>query len=186
MADQRDAMARLLLERDVANFLYHEAEVLDERRYEEWLDLLAEDVRYWMPIRRNVKLGELEREFTREGQDVNWFDEGKDTLNRRVRQIQTGIHWAEEPVSRISHLVSNVRLVEATPSFTEPREVTARCRFLIYRNRVETETDILVGKREDVLRRPNDSKDRDDWRIARRTILLDQNVLLSKNLTFFF
>ena len=59
MADQREAMAQLLLERGVANFLYHEAEVLDERRYEEWLDLLTDDVRYWMPIRRNVKLGEL-------------------------------------------------------------------------------------------------------------------------------
>jgi 3-phenylpropionate/cinnamic acid dioxygenase small subunit len=84
-------------------------------------------------------------------------------------------------VSRISHLVSNVQLVEAMPSFAEPKEVTVRCRFLIYRNRVETETDILVGKREDVLRRIGE-----EWRIARRKILLDQNVLLSKNLTFFF
>ncbi len=61
------------------------------------------------------------------------------------------------------------------------REVAVKCRFLIYRNRVETETDILVGKREDLLRREGD-----DWRIARRKIILDQNVLLSKNLTFFF
>jgi 3-phenylpropionate/cinnamic acid dioxygenase small subunit len=74
-----------------------------------------------------------------------------------------------------------VQLIEAMPSAAEPREVTTRCRFLVYRNRVETETDILVGKREDVLRREGD-----EWRIARRTILLDQNVLLSKNLTFFF
>jgi 3-phenylpropionate/cinnamic acid dioxygenase small subunit len=125
--------------------------------------------------------GEEEHEFTRVGQDIAWFDEGKDTLTRRVRQIQTGIHWAEEPVSRISPLVSNVRLIVATPSLTEPREVTARCRFLIYRNRVETETDILVGKREDLLRRAGPG-----WQIAHRKILLDQNVLLSKNLTFFF
>ena len=69
----------MLLKHQVEEFLYHEAEVLDERRYEEWLDLLADDVRYWMPMRRNVKFGELEREFTREGQDINWFDEGKDT-----------------------------------------------------------------------------------------------------------
>jgi 3-phenylpropionate/cinnamic acid dioxygenase small subunit len=93
----------------------------------------------------------------------------------------TGIHWAEEPVSRISHLVSNVQLVEATPSVADPQEVTVKCRFLIYRNRVETETDILVGKREDLLRRGGDG-----WQIARRKIVLDQNVLLSKNLTFFF
>ena len=119
--------------------------------------------------------------FTRAGQDINWFDEGKETLTRRVKQILTGMHWAEEPVSRISHMVSNVRLIEVNPSAAEPAEVTVRCRFLIYRNRVETETDILVGKREDLLRR-----DGEEWRIARRTILLDQNVLLSKNLTFFF
>jgi 3-phenylpropionate/cinnamic acid dioxygenase small subunit len=44
-----------------------------------------------------VKYGEEEREFTRSTTDINWFDEGKDTLSRRVKQIQTGIHWAEEP-----------------------------------------------------------------------------------------
>ena len=181
MSDKDDRVARLLLSHEVAEFLYREAELLDERRYDEWLALLADDLRYWMPMRRNVKYGEEQREFTREGQDIAWFDEGKDTLVRRVKQIQTGIHWAEEPVSRISHLVTNVQIVEATPSVSEAREVTARCRFLIYRNRVETETDILVGKREDVLRSESDG-----WRIARRKIVLDQNVLLSKNLTFFF
>jgi 3-phenylpropionate/cinnamic acid dioxygenase small subunit len=67
------------------------------------------------------------------------------------------------------------------PSAAEPAEVSVKCRFLVYRNRVETETDILVGKREDLLRRAEG-----EWRIARRKILLDQNVLLSKNLTFFF
>ena len=56
-----------------------------------------------------------------------------------------------------------------------------KSRFLIYRNRVETETDLLVGKREDTLRRDGES-----WLIARRKIVLDQNVLMTKNLTFFF
>jgi 3-phenylpropionate/cinnamic acid dioxygenase small subunit len=62
-----------------------------------------------------------------------------------------------------------------------PREVSVKSRFLIYRNRVETETDLLVGKREDTVRR-----DGSGWLIARRKIILDQNVLLTKNLTFFF
>jgi 3-phenylpropionate/cinnamic acid dioxygenase small subunit len=181
MTESDARITRLLLTQEVTEFLYREAELLDERRYDEWLALLADDLRYWMPMRRNVKYGEEQREFTREGQDIAWFDEGKDTLTRRVKQIQTGIHWAEEPVSRISHLVTNVQIVEATPSVAEAREVTTRCRFLIYRNRVETETDILVGKREDVLRSESEG-----WRIARRKIILDQNVLLSKNLTFFF
>jgi 3-phenylpropionate/cinnamic acid dioxygenase small subunit len=181
MTDQDDLITRLLLQQEIEEFLYREADLLDERRYEDWLALVAEDVRYWMPMRRNVKVGEAEREFTRAGQDINWFDEGKETLTRRVMQILTGMHWAEEPVSRISHMVSNVRLLEVNPSIAEPAEVTIRCRFLIYRNRVETETDILVGKREDVLRRADGQ-----WQIARRKIVLDQNVLLTKNLTFFF
>lgn len=181
MSDRETRITRLLLGQEIADFLYREAELLDERRYGAWLDLLADDIRYWMPMRRNIKFGEDEREFTRERTDIAWFDEGKDTLTRRVRQIETGIHWAEEPQSRISHLVSNVQLVEATPSLDDPDEVTVRCRFLIYRNRVQTETDFLVGKREDRLRRADDG-----WLIARRKIVLDQNVLLSKNLTVFF
>jgi 3-phenylpropionate/cinnamic acid dioxygenase small subunit len=181
IVDNGEQVTRLLLKQEIEEFLYREADLLDERRYAEWLALIAEDVRYWMPMRRNVKVGEAEREFTRAGQDINWFDEGKETLTRRVKQILTGMHWAEEPVSRISHMVSNVRLMEVNPSAAEPAEITVRCRFLIYRNRVETETDFLVGKREDLLRRADVG-----WQIARRKIILDQNVLLTKNLTFFF
>jgi 3-phenylpropionate/cinnamic acid dioxygenase small subunit len=176
-----DRIARLLLTQEIAGFLYNEAEMLDERRHDEWLALLAEDVRYWMPMRRNVKYGDTTREFTLETEDVSWFDEGKDTLTRRVRQIQTGIHWAEEPRSRITHMVSNVQLLTVTPDANAPSQVTVKSRFLIYRNRVETETDLLVGKREDTLRRQDEG-----WLIARRKIILDQNVLLAKNLTFFF
>jgi 3-phenylpropionate/cinnamic acid dioxygenase small subunit len=175
------ALARLLLQREIEEFLYGEAELLDARRFDEWLALFTDDARYWMPMRRNVPHDELAREFTREGSDVNWFDEGKDTLRRRVAQIQTGIHWAEEPPSRICHMVSNVQISKSTPDgAAAPSEVSVRCRFLVYRNRVETETDILVGKREDVLRRVNGG-----WKIARRMVVLDQSVLLAKNLTFF-
>jgi 3-phenylpropionate/cinnamic acid dioxygenase small subunit len=181
MTDRCEDIAYFLLKQQIEEFLYHEAELLDERRYDDWLALLADDVRYWMPMRRNVKFGELEREFTREGQDINWFDEGKDTLTRRVQQILTGVHWAEEPLSRLCHIVSNVQLLRVNPSVLEPAEVTVKCRFLIYRNRVETETDLLVGKREDVLRRADGQ-----WKICQRKVVLDQNVLMTKNLTFFF
>jgi 3-phenylpropionate/cinnamic acid dioxygenase small subunit len=181
MTDWSEDIAHILLKQKLEDFLYHEAELLDERRYEAWLELLADDVRYWMPMRRNVKFGELEREFTREGQDINWFDEGKETLTRRVQQILTGVHWAEEPLSRLCHMISNVQILHVQPSVVEPVEVTVKCRFLIYRNRVETETDILVGKREDVLRRVHGQ-----WQISQRKVILDQSVLLAKNLTFFF
>ena len=181
MTDKNDGLNLLLLKSEIEEFLYREAELLDERCFNEWLDLLTDDVRYWMPMRRNVKFGELDREFTREGQDINWFDEGKQTLTQRVNQILTGVHWAEEPLSRVCHIVSNVRVAKALPSIESPDSVDVKCRFLVYRNRVETETDILLGRREDRLRKIDG-----DWKISQRKVILDQNVLLAKNLTLFF
>ena len=171
------AIERLLLEREIENFLYHEAELLDERRYDEWLELIADDIRYYMPMRRNVKFGHHERENTSEDSEISWFDEGKATLTGRVRQIQTGLHWAEEPVSRVCHMVSNVQVLEV-----QGDQVRAKSRFLVYRNRLQDETDFFIGKREDLLRRDAAT----GWKVARRTIILDQNVLLAKNVTVFF
>lgn len=50
-------------------------------------------------------------------------------------------------------MVSNVQIQGAPADGPPPDEVAVKSRFLIYRNRVETETDVLVGKREDILRR---------------------------------
>jgi 3-phenylpropionate/cinnamic acid dioxygenase small subunit len=181
MAVDQTRIKKLLLQRELEDFLYMEADLLDNRRYEEWLDILAEDIRYWMPLRRNFRFGQESHENSRELEELAWFDENKTTLALRVKQIMTGIHWAEEPPSRISHFVTNVRIIEANPSAGEPSEVKASSRFLIYRNRLQDETDILAGKREDMLRKVDTQ-----WKIARRNIFLDQNVLLSKSLTFFF
>lgn len=176
-----DRIASLLLAEEIRDFLHLEAELLDERRFAEWLDLLSEDIRYWMPITRNVRHDGAALERTRERQDTAWFDEGKETLRQRVAQIATGMHWAEEPRSRTTHMLSNIRIVSATPDARAAEEVEVRSRFLLYRNRVHDETDFFVGKRHDRLRRVEGQ-----WKVARREILLDQTVLLAKNLTSFF
>jgi len=170
------------LKQDVEDFLYAEADLLDQRRFKDWLELLADDIIYFMPIRRNVKFGQHEeKENTRVGEGISWFDEDKWTLTKRVEQILTGVHFAEEPLSRVCHMVSNVQLLEVRPSLEAPAEVVARTRFLVHQNRVEYETYTFVGKKTDVLRRVDDG-----WKIARREIILDQNVLLAKNLSVFF
>ena len=177
MAINEKALERLLLRSEVSDFLYREADLLDERRYEEWLDMLAEDYRYSVPLRMNVHFDDVdELETTRAGSEICWFDEGKETVGQRVQQLMTGKHWAEEPVSRVSHLVSNIRLESV-----ELPEVEVSCRFLVYRNRVADETDFLVGRRHDRVRRTGDSS----WQVCRRELLLDQSVLLAKNLSIF-
>jgi 3-phenylpropionate/cinnamic acid dioxygenase small subunit len=170
------SIERMALHYEISDFLFREADLLDERRYTEWLAMLADDYQYSVPMRMNVKYDDVDSlEQTRAGAEVCWFDEPKDTVEMRVTQLQTGVHWAEEPVSRVSHLVTNIRLDEISLP-----EVEVSCRFLVYRNRVADETDFLVGRRRDRLRKVGD-----DWQVCRRTLLLDQSVLLAKNLSIF-
>lgn len=173
---------RLLLTREVEEFLYYEADLLDQWRYREWLHLTTEDIRYWMPVRRNVQFGNWERERSQELSDLAWFDENRRTLGMRVEQLMTGIHWAVEPLSRISHVISNVRVAGRTV-IDGREELTVRCRFVVYRNHLDDEETLLVGKREDVLRRVGTEADA-ELALARRAIFVDQTVLLAKNLTF--
>ncbi len=173
---REQALERIVLTQEISEFLYAEAELLDERCFDQWLDLFTDDAHYWMPLRQNVQFGEQHRENTSDVDGISWFDEGKATLKSRVDQIKTGLHWAEEPLSRVCHMVSNVQIVNSTSS-----EVAVKSRMLVYRNRLQDETDLFIGKREDVLRKVNGQ-----WKIARRKIILDQNVLLAKNITIFF
>jgi 3-phenylpropionate/cinnamic acid dioxygenase small subunit len=133
-----------------------------------------------MPLARNVRRDDLAKEYSGEF-EAAWFDEGIETLRQRVAQMKTGIHWAEEPPSRVSHLVTNIRIVDAQPSMAEATEVTVSSRFLVYQNRHQTETALFVGRRKDVLTRHEGQ-----WKILRRTVYLAQNVLMSKSLTTFF
>ena len=166
------------LQHEVEQFLYYEAEVLDERRFDEWLELLADDLHYWMPTRRNRARKDMAREFAG-AREAAFFDEDKDSMVRRVRRIDSGMAWAEDPPSRTRHMVSNVRVLP-----TEiPEEFEVRCAYLLYRSRLERDVEIFVGARRDLLRRVDGGV---GWQIARRTIILDQATLLAKNLSVFF
>jgi 3-phenylpropionate/cinnamic acid dioxygenase small subunit len=171
--------AETVLRLELDEFFALESDLLDERRFEEWLDLLCDDVEYRVPIARNVHSAHASSEYLTQPLDVSWMDEGKETLTHRVAQMRTGMHWAEEPVSRTCHLYTNLRIVDVG-SKDGQQTVTTRLKFLVYRNRLRTEEDFLVGKRQDYLVRTDGG-----WRIRRRLVLVDQTVLLSNNLTTF-
>jgi len=164
----------------IQQFLFHEADLLDGQQFNDWLGLLDERSTYRMPLVRNVRRDAVSQEYSGPGETV-WLDVGIETLRQRVAQLNTGIHWVEEPASRISHLVSNIRVLshQAHSDGTETAQV--RSRFLVYQNRLQGEVSLFVGKRNDTL-----IKGPDGWRILAREILLDQNVLLAKALTTFF
>jgi len=172
-----EVIERLVLKDEVEQFIYHEAALMDDRRYEDWVNLMADDIHYFMPIRKNVKFGEWEHENSDPASEISWFDEGKGVFVGRVRQLVSGVHWAEEPVSRIRHIISNVRVTDV-----QGDEITTTDNFFVWHNRLLEEVNLFVGTRTNVLRRDPDT----GFKVAKRTILLDQNVLLAKVVTFFF
>ena len=109
--------------------------------------------------------------------DLGLFDEDIRTLTARVARLDTGMAWAEDPPSRTRHMINNI---EIEPGESE-LEIRVYSNFIVYRSRAETEADFYVGARRDVLRRVDGA-----WQIARRKLILDQNVLLAKNVSIFF
>jgi 3-phenylpropionate/cinnamic acid dioxygenase small subunit len=107
--------------REVEQLLYREARLLDARRFHEWLELLSDDVRYWMPLRtsRYPKASKAinilddsryeEEELSKEG-ELAILDETKATLRRRIERLETGMAWAEDPPSRTRHLITNIEV----------------------------------------------------------------------------
>lgn len=156
---------------------YREAELLDLGRYADWLDLFADDLAYWMPTRTNRLRRQQALSVAAPG-EAAYYDETKQSLAWRIRRFDSGMAWAEDPPSRTRHLITNVRarhVVDAADHYL------VKSNFLVYRNRLEREQNLFAGERTDVLRRVGTA-----LLIARRTILLDQATLLTKNLSTFF
>ena len=170
-----DVQARMLTHFAVQQFYYDEAALLDGRKYRDWLALFTDDIHYWMPVRRTMNSNELENEFTVPGATA-LFDDDKAQLNARIRKLETGYAWSEDPPSRTRHLITNVRVITESDTGLE-----VESNFHHYRTRLESEEDSWLGLRRDLLRR-----DRESFKIARRKIFLEQTLILSKNLSGFF
>ena len=185
-APQAGTLADLQTHFEVEQFYYREADLLDEGRYTGWLDLLAEDLDYWMPTRTNRIRRQQALSVAARG-EAAYYDETKESLAWRIRRFDSGMAWAEDPPSRTRHLVTNVVARHVDPEehvgFTSA-DLEVKAAFLVYRNRLEREENVFAGGRTDVLRRTDGSPG--GFEIARRTVLLDQNILQSKNISTFF
>jgi 3-phenylpropionate/cinnamic acid dioxygenase small subunit len=164
------------LRHKLEDFLYLEAELLDERRLREWLDLFTDDVHYWMPVRHNLldRPKSPDEELSKPGESY-YFNDSKESLRLRVERLYLKTAWAEMPPSRTRHLISNIRIKR-----DDGVEIEVQSNFMVYRTRMEKDEDLFVGMRKDTLRRVDG-----ELKIARRTILLDQAVLAAKNISVF-
>ena len=165
-------MVSIELQHNVEQFLYREVRLLSELRYEEWLDLFTDDARYWMPARETVD-GQPDA-VAGEG-EMAYFDDDKDFLASRIERLQSSLAHAERPPSRMRYFVSNVEIEQVAEG-----EIDVQCNLLVYQSRLERTEVTYVGRREDRLRRNDES-----WRIALRKVILDQTLVPRTMSTFF-
>src|SRR5699024_672428 len=164
---------------DLLNQYYAEADLLDEGRYADWLEYFADELVYWAPTRTN-RLRRQQALAIDDRDGLAFYDETKESLAWRIRRFDSGMAWAEDPPSRTRHLITNITAKHAEePDGVQAIEV--RSNFIVYRTRLEHEENIFAGTRTDLLRE-EDGK----LKIYDRRILLDVNVLKSKNISTFF
>jgi PAH dioxygenase small subunit len=156
----------------IVEWLYREAFMLDRCDFRGWLDLMDPEVSYTMPTRQSV----YQKDGDGYTMDFGFFAENYSSLETRVRRLETEQAWAEQPGSRTRHIVGNV-LVE----MSAPDEFEVTSAFVVTRIRSDLPYNIFTGERQDVLRKVGDG-----FRLAKRTVLLDQTVLKSYNLSIFF
>jgi 3-phenylpropionate/cinnamic acid dioxygenase small subunit len=110
-------------------FLIRESELLDERRFEEWLALYEPDAWYWAPVLP---------EASERGLALAHFDEDHTQMEARVRRLRQPTAYSEHPPARTCRLVGSVRIVDES----QTGELTVRSALVVheYRNRVTGDT----------------------------------------------
>jgi|SRR5829696_8238283 len=104
-------------------FLLHEARLLDDARFDEWLALFTADAWYWVPVEPDQK---------NPFDTVSLIYDDRRLLETRVRRLASPRIYSQEPRSRTSRIVANVTLEESGAS-----ACTLRSKFLVLEYRRE-------------------------------------------------
>ncbi len=146
-------------------FLFREARYMDTHAYDDWLALWAKDAHYWIPCndddidpRRHISL----------------VNENRDDLLFRVQRLKSGAHYAQDPKSRLSRVISNVEIAPGATAST----VTIYSNFNLSASR-KARIDIIAGRSEHTL-----ILEDGELRMARKRIILIDNDEVIKNLTY--
>lgn len=153
---------------------YREAWLLDREQFRAWLTMLTADIFYWMPIRENRYRKDKRPELTEDTPGI--YEDTFRDLEERIARLESGMVWMEDPATRIRRLISNV----IAEYGEKENEYHVYSNFIVYRNRRLRDESWHVGTREDILRRESG-----ELKIARRTVFLDQRVVLDKNIYIF-
>lgn len=161
-------------ERSCVQFLYREAELLDDNDYEGWLQqCLSESLDYRIPVRTTRERASSTSEFSPAAFHQK---DNHGSMRMRVNRLLTEHAFAEDPASRTRRIVTNIRVSELAPD-----QADVRSYLTVYRSQgLTTHYDLIVGGRHDILHRQDGQ-----WRLQRRLILLNHTILPTPNLGIF-
>lgn len=153
-------MSETLTTGAAAALLYAEALCLDERRWQDWLDLYVEDAVYWVPAWKS----EAEPTADPDAEISLIYYSSRSGLQDRVWRLKSGQSLASAPLRRTAHLVSNVQVVDQ-PSTSE---AAVKASFAVHNHDPRGQTShVFFGLYHYGLRLQDDA-----WKIARKRILL--------------
>ncbi len=115
---------------DAEDFLLHEARLLDDARFDEWLALFTPEAHYWVPSEPNQ---------TSALDTISLMYDDRRLLETRVRRLASPRIYSQEPRSRTSRIVTNVTIEGGEGNTTE-----VRSKFMIVEYRRE-EQRIFAG-----------------------------------------
>lgn len=147
----------------VEEFLFFEAKLLDEHRYDQWLELWTDDGLYWVPANSD------DADPARQAMII--YD-NRARLGDRIYRLTSGAAWAQQPRSRTRRLISNVEVRETEGAYA----VESNCLIAELRR---SRQDIFAARILHTLRPAGES-----FRIALKKVLLLNNDDPIDNLTF--
>ncbi|SEG91938.1 3-phenylpropionate/cinnamic acid dioxygenase, small subunit [Thermomonospora echinospora] len=167
-ATQRPTPAPPQVQAEAALFLAVEAELIDDRRYAEWLDVVTDDFTYTVPVPVTP-----DNPFApHHDPEALLLDESKDSIRHLwFRRLEADMHefaWGENPPPQLRHFVTNVRAYLTG----DPDELAVRSNVLVVGRRQSDQPKYLSAERFDTLRRGAAG-----LLLARRHAVLDQTVI---------
>jgi 3-phenylpropionate/cinnamic acid dioxygenase small subunit len=170
-------MAKVVLHYELERFLIMEADLLDRRDFDAWLDLLDDDLHYVIP-NQAIAVAETDSRSVGFTHANSFLDETKVALERRIRRMALPNAWSEHPPPRTCRFVSNVRVTSM------PDEVFAvASSLLVYRSRLANDGRLIAGARRDRIRRTDGPS---GWRLLRREVQVLDAVIEANHLSVIF
>jgi ethylbenzene dioxygenase subunit beta len=129
---------------ELEQFLIHEAQLLDQRRFRDWMALFAEDGTYWVPA-----VPDQQSPFDQ----ASLFYDDRDLMRTRVERLEHPRIHVQTPPSRTAHLVGNVTIEQADAA---KGEVVVGSTVIMVEYRDEQQR-IFAGRQRHRLRREGES-----------------------------